>query len=920
MQMNDSRLQRPAEVRSVCCYCGTGCGVIISQRDGRIEDVRGDPEHPANFGRLCSKGATLHLTSGTAGRALYPELRRNRVSPRMRTDWASALDTAAARFADIIERHGPDAVAFYVSGQLLTEDYYVFNKLARALVGTNNIDSNSRLCMSSAVVGYQATLGADSVPTGYGDIELADHVLIAGSNTASAHPVLFRRIEEAKRANPALSITVIDPRRTETAEFADLYLQNAPGSDALLFNAMLHVLLWEDLVDRDFIRDHTSGFTALRETLAECSPGNVAAACGVTSAQIVEAARRFGSARAALSLWCQGLNQSHHGVANNAALIHLHLVTGHIGRPGAGPFSLTGQPNAMGGREVGAMASLLPGHRNPANADDRAAVARHWGVAGLPDTPGLSAIELFDALADGKIKAVWIACTNPAQSLPHQARVRAALSKAEFVVVQDAYADTETADYADLLLPAASWGEKSGTLTNSERRVSRVRCAVAAPGEARADWSIAADFARRLGARLGRDVAGFCFADDAAVFAEHVALTAGRDCDMSGLSHALLDAVGPQQWPFPAGATSGQARLFVDGQFPTSDGRARFAPIGFPRRAALTAEPADARRPFMLLTGRLRDQWHGMSRTGKVPQLWGHTPRAVVSLNPADLERRDWTPGTLLRIANRRGELVLPVAADPAVAPGQAWVPMHWGSATLAHAGANAVCSTAVDPASGQPELKAAAVSITPAEAGWRAVWAVGASDMTNALARMAALRPLLAAFDYAALELSGRTQPVVILRVAAAAPTHDARVAVIDAVFGLDSDDVLAFDDVRRGVTKRALVADGRLGALRLAGEVVAFDWLVGAMLARQPADTLRPWLFAPIARPPVALPENGHMVCNCHAVSEAAIRAEFDAGANLAQVQARLACGTSCGSCLPELRRMGGARQAALHTPALP
>lgn len=906
------------EIRSICCYCGTGCGVIISQRDDRIVGVRGDPDHPANFGRLCSKGATLHLTSGAAGRALYPELRATRSEPRVRTGWADALDTAAERFADIIERHGPDAVAFYVSGQLLTEDYYVFNKLARALVGTNNIDSNSRLCMSSAVAGYKATLGADSVPTSYVDIELADHLLIAGSNTAWAHPVVFRRIEDAKRVNPDLSITVIDPRRTETAEFADLYLQNAPGSDVLLFNAMLHVMLWEDLVDRDFIRDHTSEFPALREKLAECSPGNVAAVCGVTSAQIVEAARRFGNARAALSLWCQGLNQSHHGVANNAALIHLHLATGHIGRPGAGPFSLTGQPNAMGGREVGAMASLLPGHRDPASTDDRAAVATQWGVAGLPETPGLAAIDLFEALADGKVKAVWIACTNPAHSLPNQARVRAALNKAEFVVVQEAYADTETAGFADLLLPAASWGEKSGTVTNSERRVSRVRCVTNAPGEARPDWSIAADFARRLGERLGRDAAGFCFADDAAVFAEHVALTAGRDCDMSGLSHALLDALGPQQWPFPVGASTGETRLFGDGQFPTADGRARFAPIGFPGRAALTAESTDARRPFMLLTGRLRDQWHGMSRTGKVSQLWGHAPRAEIALNPADLERRDWKPGTLLRIANRRGALVLPVAGDPAVAPGQAWIPMHWGAATLAQAGANAVCSAAADPVSGQPELKAAAVSIVPAEAGWRAMWAVDAVDAADVVARLAALRPHLATFDYAALELSGRARPIVVLRIAAAAPPHDERLATIDALFGLDADDVLVFDDVRRGVTKRAHIADGRLRALRLAGEVVAFDWLVGAMASAQPAEKLRPWLFAPIARPPVAPPEGGRMVCNCHGVGEAAIRTELETGADLAQLQARLECGTSCGSCLPELRRMLAASVADTHLPA--
>lgn len=903
------------ETRSICCYCGTGCGVVIEHDDARITGVRGDPEHPANLGRLCSKGSTLHLTSGPAGRALHPELRARREQTRHRVGWDRALDAAADRFADIIARHGPDAVAFYVSGQLLTEDYYVFNKLARALIGTHNIDSNSRLCMSSAVSGYKATLGADSVPTCYEDIALADHLLIAGSNTAWAHPIVFRRIEDAKRANPDLFITVVDPRRTETAAFADLHLQIAPGADLLLYNAMLHVLLWEDRVDRDFIRDHTTGFAALRDKLAECSPGNVAAACGVSAADIVEAARRFGNARAALSLWCQGLNQSHHGTANNAALIHLHLATGQIGRPGAGPFSLTGQPNAMGGREVGALATLLPGHRDPADPAHRADVARFWGVPALPEKPGLATIELFDALADGRVKAVWIACTNPAQSLPDQARVRAALQAAEFVVVQEAYADTETAEFADLLLPAASWGEKSGTVTNSERCISRVRSAIPPPGEARPDWTIAADFARRLSLRLGREASGFAFEDEAGIFAEHAALTAGRDCDISGLSHARLDRVGPQQWPFGLGQAQGRARLFADRVFATADGRARFAPVGFPEHGALTAEPTDARRPFRLLTGRLRDQWHGMSRTGKLSGLWGHAPHAELALNPVDLERRDWKPGTLVRIASRRGELVLPVVADGTIGPGQAWVPMHWGSATLAQPGANAICSAATDPVSKQPALKAAAVSIDAVEAGWRAAWAVRAPDAIDAAERMRTLRPFLRLFDYAALELTGRERSVVVLRVAAAAPPDAACVVSLDDLFDLgDPDRVQAFEDGRRGVSKRARIDDDGIRALRLIGELVAFDWLVEAMVSAQSAARLCPWMFAPIGKPPLGLAQVGRTVCNCLGVSESAIRAELARGADLAKLQQRLKCGTTCGSCLPELRSMTAATTAAV------
>ena len=398
--------------------------------------------------------------------------------------------------------HGPDSVAFYVSGQLLTEDYYAFNKLARALVGTNNIDSNSRLCMSSAVAGYKATLGADGPPGCYDDIEHADCILIAGSNAAWAHPVLFRRIEDAKRARPDLKVIVVDPRRTATAEIADQHLAILPGTDVALFNGMLHVLLWEEMTDAAFIDAHTEGFAALKATLRDYTPKFAAELCGIREDEVIAAARAFGRAKAALSLYCMGLNQSASGTDKNAALINLHLATGQIGRAGAGPFSLTGQPNAMGGRETGSMANLLPAHRDPAVPADRAELARLWGVASLPANPGKTAVEMFEAMRKGEIKAVWIACTNPAQSLPAQSQVRAALERAELVVLQEAFSGTETAPYADVLLPAASWGEKDGTVTNSERRISRVRAAVRAPGEARADWAITVDFARRLEARL----------------------------------------------------------------------------------------------------------------------------------------------------------------------------------------------------------------------------------------------------------------------------------------------------------------------------------------------------------------------------------------------------------------------------------
>ncbi len=736
------------DTRSTCCYCGVGCGVIIEHDGSRITGVRGDPDHPANFGRLCTKGSTLHLSARPETRALHPELRAGRGLVRSRVSWSQALDHAAERFADIIRTHGPDAVAFYISGQLLTEDYYVFNKLAKGLIGTNNVDTNSRLCMSSAVSAYRQTLGADAPPCSYEDIGHADCLLIAGGNPAFAHPIVYRRIEDARRANPALKVIVVDPRRTDTASDADLHLPLLPGTDIWLYNAMLHVLLWEGHADGDFIRDHTEGFEALRRHVRDITPAVAAEVCGLRAEDIVTAAQWFGESKAAMSMWCQGLNQSQHGTHNGAALIALHLATGQIGRPGAGPFSLTGQPNAMGGREVGGMANLLSAHRDLANADHRAEVAHLWGIDEVPAQPGLTAVELFDAVRDGKVKAVWIACTNPAQSMPDQTRIVEALQKAEFVVVQDACRSTETAAFADLLLPATTWGEKEGTVTNSERRITHVRAALPAPGEARADWVIARDFAHALGARISRDAdALFPYETVEQVFAEHAESTRGRDLDITGLSYAVLDRLGPQQWPFPAGADGGRDRLYTDRRFATADGRARFVVPS----TATTAEKTDARYPLHLNTGRLRDQWHGMSRTGLVARLYSHVDEPRVEVHADDLARRGLKDGDLVRLRSRRGEVVLRAHASTAQRPGSAFVAMHWGRNMLSNSGANALTAGRVDPYSKQPELKHAAIQITRANLPHQALLlrteAGDEAAVAAALTRMEALAPLLARF-----------------------------------------------------------------------------------------------------------------------------------------------------------------------------
>ena len=622
---------------------------------------------------------------------------------------------------------------------------------------------------------------------------------------------------------------------------------------------------------------------------------------GVSADEIVTAARWFGAAKAPLSMWCQGLNQSSHGTANNAALIHLHLATGTIGKPGMGPFSLTGQPNAMGGREVGAMANLLPGHRSLDHAADREELARLWGVPSIPVRPGKTAVELFEALREGTIKAVWIACTNPAHSLPDQTRVREALARAEFVVVQDAF--------ADLLLPATTWGEKDGTATNSERRISRVRAAVAPPGAARADWEIAADFARRLAMEVGAgDTArNFNFADTAEVFAEHVATTRGRDLDIGGLSHTVLEQSGPQQWPYPDGATAGQARLYGGHRFATANGRACFIPLTF----NLTAEAPDARFPLRLTTGRLRDQWHGMSRTGRAARLCAHEAAPRLLLHPADLDRRGFKEGDLARVNSRRGEIVLPVAASDELKPGQAFAAMHWGGRSLSHVGINQLMLSATDPVSKQPELKHAAIRVERAELPWRLVVlraAESAAPEEEVLVWRARLAHLLPELDYAALTLAGRDNPLLALHVASAGPVTDEVLGML--VAALDMGHCTVYRDPGRGIVKMARIdaAGDRLQGLLLAGETAAADWLRDLMVSARPLGDLRRWLFAPVARPPAGLVPVGRTVCNCFGVTDTEIKTLLGQGLDLAGVQAQLKCGSSCGSCLPELRRMAG------------
>ena len=916
-----------AAIKSTCCYCGTGCGVVIHTSNDRIVGVEGDSGHPSSRGKLCTKGSTLPLTmapAAMAGRARFPEMRLSRGVPRSRVSWDSALDHLAARFAATIAEHGPDSVAFYVSGQLLTEDYYVFNKLAKGLIGTANIDTNSRLCMSSAVTGYLKTLGVDAPPSCYEDIDHAACLFIAGSNTAFAHPVLFRRIEDARERNPSLKIIVVDPRRTETARFADLHLAILPGTDVALFHAMLHVMLWEKLVDERYIEAHTEGFDALRAIVRDYTPQAAAEICGVRADDIVTAARWFAGSAATLSLYCQGLNQSTSGTAKNASLVNLHLATGHIGRAGTGPFSLTGQPNAMGGREVGGLATSLAAHRELSDPAHRAELERFWGVGRVPSQAGLTAVEIFEAMKRGKVKIVWIACTNPAQSLPDLPNVRAALEAAELVVLQEAYGNTETAAFADVLLPATSWGEKDGTVTNSERRISRVRAALPKPFEARHDWEIVGDFARRLEkwcqGRISSAASSrppkkfvpdtiFPFTTPEEIWDEHRSLTRGRDLDITGLSYALLDARGPQQWPFPEGAAQGKARLYEDGRFHTPSGKARF----FAERHQPVAEPVDARYPLRLTTSRLRDHWHGLSRTGTVASLFGNVPEPRLAMNESDMARRSIREGDLVRLQSRRGALYVMAESDAAIRSGQVCLPMHWGKRFLGGAaseGINTVTLPAFDPVSRQPELKHAAVKVTAADLAWR-LTAFAECDAASVIDRLQSLQGEVA---FTSAVLIGRDRPGILFRAANDGAPSAAWIAALDAILALDADEVLRYEDARRGCSRRIRIVDDRLLGVRLAGDADAItsgEWLRQWLVGGQPVAQVRRLLLSGAIHAPSGFVLSSKTICQCHNVTEQEIAAalarhEGEPHERLAALKDQLKCGTNCGSCLPELRAL--------------
>lgn len=701
--------------KSTCCYCGVGCGVVVTKESNGQLSLEGDKDHPSNKGMLCSKGMNLHYTvMDQSDRLLYPQMRMNRSMPLQRTSWDEALEKTAAVFKTMIKKFGPDSVAFYVSGQCLTEEYYLVNKLIKGFIGSNNIDTNSRLCMSSAVVGYKLALGEDSVPVCYDDIEAADVMFVTGANPAWCHPIIWRRVEAHKNANPNVKIICVDPRRTDTARSSDLHLQIRPGTDIVLHNAIGRVLVEKGYTNADFIASHADGFESFREKVMQRTIDESAEICGIGASDIYLAADWIGKANGFLSFWTMGLNQSAIGVNKNLSLINLHLITGKIGTPGNGPFSLTGQPNAMGGRETGGLANILPGHREVTNVAHREEMELFWKApVKIGSTPGLTATEMFEALADDRLKAIWIINTNPLVSMPDVNLAEAALKKARFVVVQDVSNRADTVQFADVVLPAAAWLEKDGTMTNAERRITYLPKVVEAPGEALPDSEIIWRFAQKMGFEKA-----FNYKTTSEVYDEYVKVTAGTTIDVTGVSHQLLKEKRSIQWPLSGNDAvrsaeirhPGTKRLFTDHQFYTPNKRAQIHALNDEN----TSEPTDHQFPLILTTGRIRDQWHTMTKTGRVAKLNKHIPRPFLQIHPNDAKKRNIEEGSLVRVHGRRGEVRVKAEITEDVRPGLCFLPMHWGKILGSNLGrANNLTNSLVDPKSKEPDFKFSAVEVS---------------------------------------------------------------------------------------------------------------------------------------------------------------------------------------------------------------
>jgi assimilatory nitrate reductase catalytic subunit len=905
----NARSPHPPTVRTTCPYCGVGCGVLAQPDGAGGVAIAGDPAHPANLGRLCSKGSALGDTVGLTGRLLHPMLRQADGS-LARADWSHALDAVADGFKRIVERDGPDAVAFYLSGQLLTEDYYVANKLMKGFIGSANVDTNSRLCMASSVAGHRRAFGADTVPGTYQDLDVADLLVLVGSNAAWCHPVLFQRMVKNRHERGA-KIIVIDPRRTATAEDADLFLPLAPGMDTALFCGLLVHLADTFALDYGYIDAHTAGFENALARAREIAP-DLAATARITRLPQSDVARfftLFRDAPNAVTCFSQGVNQSAQGTDKVNAIINCHLATGRIGRRGQGPFSLTGQPNAMGGREVGGLANQLAAHMN-FSVEEVDRVRRFWNAPRIAPREGLKAVQMFEAVARGRIKALWVMATNPAVSLPRASHVRDALKKLElFVVSENVLANDTVSAGAHVLLPALAWGEKDGTVTNSERRISRQRPFLPAPGEAKPDWWIATQVAQRMGF-----AAAFPYRSAADVFREHAQLSAfenegQRDFDLGGLAEigdTAFDALDPVQWPLHVGeklnAERHDRRFFMSGGFYTADRKARFIAPEMPAPKA----PVSKEFPFRLNTGRVRDQWHTMTRSGLSAKLGAHLPEPFVEVHPDDAAAARLVDGGFARISTRFGACVLKVIVTEQQRRGSLFAPIHWSDATASAARIGDLVMPETDRYSGQPDAKATPAAIAPEPFAFRG---------------FALTREPLALPDGSWWARVAVAQAAGLLLATNDGPKAWKQRA--RELFGED-DEVAEYLDQQRGIYRVAAFAEGRLaGCLFIGPADNAPQWdAIKALFEHDTlADEARRVLLS--GRSADGLVSAGPIVCACFGVGLATIRAAIQSGAatSVETIGQALRAGTNCGSCLPELKRLvadTGAAPAAQQTPS--
>ncbi len=851
-------------VRTTCAYCGVGCGIVAESGVGRETRIRGDKNHPANLGRLCSKGTQLGETVGLEGRLHFPEIGGRRVS------WDKAIGRVARGFADAIAQHGADSLAFYVSGQLLTEDYYVANKLMKGFIGSANIDTNSRLCMSSAVAAHTRAFGEDVVACSYADIDAASLFVLVGSNTAWCHPVIYQRIIAA-RAERGAKVVVIDPRRTETCADADLHLPLRPGSDIALFNGLLAHCRAAGLVDESYLSAHVEVPDGFWDGLDEYTLVRTAALCDLAEVHVAAFFELFAANPAALTLFSQGINQSIRGTDQGNAIINLHLATARIGKPGAGPFSITGQPNAMGGREVGGLATTLAAHRDFA-PENQAEVQRFWSSPSIAAKPGLKAVDLFRAVRDGRIKALWIMATNPAVSLPDVTLVREALAACPLVVVSDCIADTDTSRFAHVKLPALAWGEKDGTVTNSERMISRQRSFLPSPGEARPDWWIVSQVAQKMGWRDS-----FAYGHPAEIFREHARLSTyrneGKRCfdigPLAALSNRAYDDLEPQAWG---------ERPFANGRYFTPSGKARMIPV-----AQRPLEPALERWPLTLNTGRYRDHWHTMTRTALSPRLSQHRREPLVELHPADAAELGLADGALARVITPQGESIYRTLLTLGQRRSDAFVPIHWTDLQSGGGRTGRLARAAVDPVSGQPGFKQCPARIEPFAPDWHGFLVARSLPDRIAAAYFTRIRMRHGWL----LELAGTRDPGPL--VASLLPKGE----------------LLESRDPARGVL-RAAVYDGEqlLAALYLTrnGPLPDRDWVTSQLSSCQASPI--ELLAGRSARP---APDRGAIVCSCFDVGERAILDAANGGAKTIEAIGVATCaGTNCGSCRPAIAEL--------------